>query len=318
MGRLVVAALLLIWGCVPLPGDEGQPCSAYGFCAPGLVCDAHDFCVEPLVDCEGGLCEKTEFTCGWFLGPKDIRAAAEMCQVDAGSYQLGQPPTQTEVSPTFYIDRFEVTNLRYRGFLTSLDQARQAEMLPACDPGDRGWSATPPFYEQRFAQHPVVCVTRRQAQAYCSWAGKLLPTGLQWEAAARGQDGRLYPWGDDDPAGDLANCQNSAGSEGYCNDVYPPDTCPGASGPTLCDDTAPIFDPDGEPTLPDGASPWKVLHMAGNVWEWTAGDSSPGMAQLRGGSWADFFGDLTVTVHREVSATDYRKTTVGFRCSYQE
>ncbi|MBN2361576.1 MAG: SUMF1/EgtB/PvdO family nonheme iron enzyme [Deltaproteobacteria bacterium] len=238
-----------------------------------------------------------------------------MCEVAAGDYPLGETPTSAHFDEKFYLDRFEVTALRYRAFVISLDSAGQQANRPACDPGDRGWQPAPPFFEARWANHPVVCVTRVQAAAFCAWAGKRLPTAAEWEAAARGTDRRTYPWGNDLPDGTRANCENSAGAAGYCNDTYPPNTCQGASAPNLCDDTAPIFDSAGQPTLPAGASPSRHLHLAGNVWEWVDDDVG-GQGQIRGGSWADFFDELRVWSSRGVSADGYRKTTVGFRCAY--
>ncbi len=129
------------------------------------------------------------------------------------------------------------------------------------------------------ADHPVVSVSWHDAQAFCKWAGVLLPTEAQWEKAARGPNGRLWPWGNDKPTKD------------HCNfDMNVKDTTPIGS-------------------FPKGASPYGCLDMAGNVWEWTsshykpypydggdgredlsAPDSVPRV--LRGGSFASHVGDV--------------------------
>ena len=94
--------------------------------------------------------------------------------------------------------------------------------------------------------HPVTCVTFRDAVAFCAWASEVtgatirLPTEAEWEKAARGTDGRLYPWG------------NSAPTQEYCNFAM------------NLGDTTPVGN------YPKGASPYGVLDMSGNVWEWTS------------------------------------------------
>jgi serine/threonine-protein kinase len=96
--------------------------------------------------------------------------------------------------------------------------------------------------------HPVVEVSYWDACEFAKWAGVGLPTEEEWERAARGDDGRKFPWGNDAPTDDL--CWSS---------IH-----------TQKERTAPVFNPDGTPARPKGASPYGLLDMSGNVWEWTS------------------------------------------------
>src|SRR5262249_4091558 len=132
-------------------------------------------------------------------------------------------------------------------------------------------------------RHPITCVDQAQAATYCRWAGKRLPTEAEWEYAARGVEGREYPWGNDAPDCDRANVARNPGQG-----------CGRAKG------TVEVG------SLPAGASASGALDMAGNAWEWVADGWDPGVyakgtqtdpavpatgekAVLRGGSW-DFSG----------------------------
>lgn len=139
----------------------------------------------------------------------------------------------------------------------------------------------------------VTCVSQRDAAAYCGWRGGRLPTHDEWERAARGTDGRVYPWGSVwDP--EIANW-----GELDVVRVGVPGKIDG-------------FDwvaPPGQ--FPKGASPTNTMDMAGNVAEWVEGEP----AVARGGSWTSSPFDLRVTGRLELDA-GVRRTDVGFRCAY--
>lgn len=140
---------------------------------------------------------------------------------------LDQQPERTVYLDAYYIDRYEVTNREYKRFL----EATQYEDVPA------GWENGE--YPEAKAEHPVTQVSWGDALAYALWAHKILPTEEQWEKAARGTDGRIYPWGNDYEKGAV-----NMGIDGPKEDR-----------------------PVG--SFPKDVSPYGVRDMAGNVMEWT-------------------------------------------------
>ena len=230
--------------------------------------------------------------------------------VPAGEFLMGSggadPDAQDDEKPAhtlyldaFWIDRTEVTNAQYRKCVESGACSDTSE----CGDGDLSSDA-----------RPVVCVDWYQAQAYCQWAGARLPSEAEWEKAARGADGRLFPWGDT-LDGSLVN---------FCDR-----NCPLPWKDDSADDGCAYTAPVG--SYPEGASPYGALDMAGNAWEW-ASDSyddgyyarSPGSNPegpemvrwrvMRGGSWYDYAQDMRST-NRQRSFPGQRGTITGFRCS---
>jgi formylglycine-generating enzyme required for sulfatase activity len=165
--------------------------------------------------------------------------------VPSGSFLMGsleahgprpyasEAPQQRIALPTFYISRVPMTNAQYERFL-------RAAKYPA--PGHWRGGQIPAGK----ADHPVTYVDWLDAQAYCEWAGVRLPSEAEWEKAARGTDGRTWPWGDDVPGATHCNFNNNV------HGIAP-----------VLQDTSPVR------AYPAGASPYGVLDMAGNVWEWT-------------------------------------------------
>ena len=152
--------------------------------------------------------------------------------------------------------------------------------------------ATSRFCNAGFAErgnHPINCVDWKQATAYCEAQGQRLPTEEEWEYAAFGTDGRMYPWGDAEPAGQL--CWNRNG-KGMRNS-----TCAVAS-------------------FPAGNSPFGLSDMSGNVWEWTSSAYNEGEGRgIRGGCWAlDDPRSFLSIIRVRVSPSD-RSAGTGFRCA---
>ena len=167
------------------------------------------------------------------------------------------------------------------------------------------------YGDVEFDKYPVIYVTWDEAQTYCAWAGRKLPTEAQWEVAARGTDGRKYPWGNSPPSCSLLNYTVTLSMNfGLSN------TCTG--------DTTAVG------KYPQGASPYGLLDMAGNVWEWVTdwlgsnylvephenplGPTTGELRVIRGGFYFDDAKYVRATMrtgHDPNDATDY----IGFRCA---
>jgi formylglycine-generating enzyme required for sulfatase activity len=205
----------------------------------------------------------------------------------------------------FWIDSMEVSNRQYRLCVEA----------GSCDPpSDSGSHTRDSYYgNSAYDDYPVISVDWHQAAAYCEWVGGRLPTEAEWEYAARGPEGRRYPWGDAFDGARLnycdANCE-FGWADGAFDDGY--------------FDTAPVG------SYPAGASWVGVLGMAGNVWEWVAdwydsdhyshspsrnptGPLSGGGRVLRGGSWRSYQG-LARCSFRDWSSPGFSLDRLGFRC----
>lgn len=225
---------------------------------------------------------------------------------DVGSnWHQGNPnesPQHMVKLPAYAIDQFEVTIERYAKFM----DATKHEAPPLWD--DEAVTSA--------GDRPVVGVDWADAEAYCKWAGKRMPTEAEWEKAARGTDGRRYPWGDMQPFVDIANYNRGLWVS------YPITLVPVTSGVTGMSIRHGLKE--------GGKSPYGLFHMAGNASEWVADwydreyyraspkDNPKGPAQgekraIRGGSWGDPPRNIRVTA-RFAAPPDFRDQSIGFRC----
>jgi formylglycine-generating enzyme required for sulfatase activity len=217
--------------------------------------------------------------------------------VPAGEFLMGSsendPVADSDEKPqhpvyldAYWIDQTEVTNAMYQ-------RCVEAGKCTAPQHSAR-------YGSTQYTHHPVMGVTWEQAQTYCAWTGRRLPTEAEWEKAARGADGRLYPWGNIAPSADLLNFNRNVG------------------------DTTEVG------SYPAGASPYGALDMAGNIWEWVAdrydksyyakapAENPPGPATgvtrvLRGGAWG--VDPRAVRASNRFWAFPGRNDLDGFRCA---
>jgi formylglycine-generating enzyme required for sulfatase activity len=186
-------------------------------------------------------------------------------QIIVGNDEGDEQPVRSIYLDPFYIDRTEVTNADFTRFVAETGYVTDAEESGLGGVwGEDGWRSEPGAQWRHptgpkdtidgFEDHPVVQVSWYDAQAFCEWASKRLPTEAEWEKAARGSDGRDFPWGHEfDPnrvnycdrdCVDLPQHKDNTASDGFRR-------------------TSPVG------SFPNGASPYGALDMAGNVWEWT-------------------------------------------------
>ena len=229
-----------------------------------------------------------------------------MVFVPEGKFFMGSDNKQADEFPqhlvylnAYWIDKMEVTNANYAACVAA----------GKCQAPSKPSSATRPSYygNPEFNNFPVIYVSWYDAEAYCKWVGRRLPTEAEWEKAARGTEAGLFPWGNADQNRDFANYKG--------------------------EDTTAVG------LYPLGASPYGALDMAGNVWEWVAdyykdtyydllqpssnpkGPENGSVRVLRGGGWSyrpevsiysanRFWGDPFKDINGTRGTND-----VGFRCA---
>jgi len=238
-----------------------------------------------------------------------------MVKVPAGTFVMGKdsdrkserPAHRVTITRAFYIDRTEVTAEAYAACVEAGACERRTVHVKKQSHGAWGCNN-----EKDRGKHPANCVDRNQAAAYCAFVKKRLPTEAEWEYAARGTDGREYPWGNTPPT----TCAVAvlAGATGGCGERR------GTSAVG---------------TATEGASAFGALDMGGNVWEWVADDYAPypsgevtdplvklptrpkeppPRGVLRGGSW-DYAATAARATYRLPWMTDAGNASIGFRCA---
>jgi eukaryotic-like serine/threonine-protein kinase len=258
---------------------------------------------------------------------------AGMISIPGGSFFMGsdeglafeKPSHQVAIAP-FCIDEFEVTVDKYKtcsdegrckragstNEWASITDKERKVFDPTCnvrDPEARG-------------KHPINCVDWEMADKYCHEQGGRLPTEAEWEFAARGPDGRKYPWGDEDPsAGRMNACGKECVAWGAKNGVE-------EKGMYDVDDGFATTAPVG--SFPKGASRYGVQDVVGNVWEWVAdwygpyasaeerdpkGPSAGEERVIRGGSWNGSYASWVRPTFRYKDAPTKRSYGIGFRCA---
>jgi formylglycine-generating enzyme required for sulfatase activity len=250
----------------------------------------------------------------FYMGSDDRSPDAEM---ERPAHQVTLPP--------YCIDEFEVTVLAYRACSDKGECKRAARENEWEEITDKERKAYDPLCNARDdtkLKHPINCVDWDMAKTYCEREGKRLPTEAEWEFAARGPDGRKYPWGDEAPTGGHLNaCGKECVAWGKAHGLV-------LAAMYDSDDGFPATAPVG--SFPNGKSRYGVQDVVGNVWEWTAdwfasygaeaqtepkGPASGEMRVIRGGGWNGSRPAWVRPSFRYRDVPTKRSHGIGFRCA---
>ena len=297
-------------------GSLGCECKVPNTCNAGLVCE-QNMCREAKtcaqLACGKQICQEAgtnqDATClpecveNWLWDPQLQVCVEVMVEVLAGSFQMGSASGRANEDPVhdvyvsgFFVDKYEVTVSDYQQCINA-----SVCSTPKHTSDDEKYN----YGASGREKHPVNGVDWHQASAYCAWSGKRLPTEAEWEKAARGTDGRIYPWGTDGPS---------------CLFAVMDDGGPGCGERRTWE----------VGSKPGGESPYGAHDMAGNVWEWTAdryasdyygsspmqnpqGPTEGSERVLRGGGWQDAGSAMRVAIRSSYAPSD-AYNFLGFRC----
>ena len=249
----------------------------------------------------------------FIMGTEDIEAQR---LYSGNGVAYPEVPQHTVYLDGFWMDKFEVTTSQYAKCVAA------GACKPAGEINNPVFAGMEYYTSNEYANYPIINVNWFQARAYCTWVGRRLPTEAEWEKAARGTDGRKYPWGNEKVNSELANFCDEDCTAAYANqsfnDGYP--------------ETAPVG------SFPEGKSPYGIMDMAGNVWEWTStipkpypysatdgreadqdviDDSKWPQRVLRGGTWSNGIWWVRSSVRYRIVGP-YINNNIGFRCAESE
>jgi formylglycine-generating enzyme required for sulfatase activity len=215
------------------------------------------------------------------------KTGIELIRIPAGDFLYGGENEKRRL-PEFWIGRTPVTHQQYQHFIDA--KPKYGVPHSGFNQVSYNWDRKKRTYPPDKADHPVVYVSAEDAEAFCAWFGFYLPSEEEWEKAARGTDGRTYPWGEEPPTADLCN---------FAGNAY---------------DTTPVgrYSPQGD-------SPYGCVDMAGNVWEWTSSwyeeeDEEEEPKQIiRGGAHRSFKPELLRCATRVKLKPGGRYIELGFR-----
>jgi serine/threonine-protein kinase len=279
---------------------------------------------------------------GWVATRPSPPDVIEVAYIPDGEFIMGSEDGNPDETPVhkvyldaYWIDRTEVTNARFAAVLNQvlteitvisdryvnlgyqrIYDLKCFECIDWQDPII--WDGSKFIALPAYQDHPVSMVTWYGAQAYCEWTGRRLPTEAEWEKAARGKKGFIYPWGNE------FACQKGNFDDETILDKF---VVPGGEGCDGYNQTAPIG------SFPDGESPYGVYDMAGNVWEWVSdwydsdyynilisfnnpeGPLTGSERALRGGGWYDSDWSARGS-SRHGRSPNYYRNYIGFRCAH--
>lgn len=226
----------------PLPADRIRQIMR-------TVCGALQFAhQEGLVHCDLKPAEAKPQPAAAKSQQADNPAGIEWVHIPAGEFLYGHNK-EHHYTKAYRISKYPATNEQYQRFIDANPQVKE----PTGSNSQYCWDKKTRTYPHSKGDHPVVYVSWHDAQAFCKWDGYHLPSEEEWEKAAKGTDGRTYPWGEDLLAGKYANNKEAK-----------------FGGTTPVDE------------YPEGVSPYGAWDMSGNMWEWCQNDHKQGGKVLRG------------------------------------